>query len=70
MTTLLLSLPIPMHLRYPPSNGFNVGVGQSPSNYILGHRRGKFWLAGLRRGCINGKVGWRSRAEGHREGII
>ena len=70
MTTLLLSLPIPMHFRYSPSNRFNVGVGQSPSNYILGHRRVKLWLAGLRSGWIKGEVGWGSRTERHREGII
>ena len=40
---LLLTSLILLHFRYSPSNGLDVAVGQSSSNYILGYRRVELW---------------------------
>ena len=69
LATLLLWSLISLYCRYSSSNGFHIAVGQSSSNYILGHRWVELWKVGLTAGHINREVGWRLRTEGDREEI-
>ena len=68
VTILLLWSLVSLYFRYSPSNGLDVAVGQSSSNYLSGHRRVELWSVGLRGGHINGEVGRGLRGTGERSG--